>query len=136
MRSIVEAVPLDRDIFHFIRSNPENCFLVTGNLDIWIEAIVQKCGCGVFSSRADYANGRLKVSSVLNKADAIKSIREMGKFRRIVAVGDGANDAPMMDVADVAVAYGGVHAPAESAIQRAHYIANSGGALCRLLETL
>ena len=135
VREITEAIPLDEAILEFIQSAPDQCFLVTGNLDIWIEPIVQRCGCGLYSSRASVTDGVLKLDSILHKADAIRDIRARG-FDRIVAIGDGANDVPMLHAADVGVAFGGVHAPAPTAAEAADYIVNEGEALCKLLRAL
>ena len=86
-------------------------FLVTGSLDIWIQPIVDKCGCDVYSSIASDHENELKLTSIMNKSNAISDLRAKG-YDRIVTVGDGANDVPMFQNADVGISYGGVHSPA------------------------
>lgn len=133
--AIVAHVPLNEAILSFIQAHRENAFIVTGNLDIWIRTIAERCGCEAFSSQATYEGSQLRLQKVLCKADAVAALRQRG-FDEIVAIGDGANDVPMLSAADIAIAYGGVHPPAASARAAAHYIVHEGDALCRLLKAL
>lgn len=134
VRAIVADVPLNDTIVAFIRALSQDCYLVTGNLDIWISPIVEKCGAQLFSSTAILDNGKVKLSSILNKADAVATLRK--RYDRIAAIGDGANDVPMLQAADIAIAYGGVHSPSQVAAQAARYIVHEGTSLCKLLRTL
>jgi HAD superfamily phosphoserine phosphatase-like hydrolase len=136
IRQVIAAVPLDENVVRFIADRKEDCFIVTGNLDIWIEPILLRCGCQAFSSEGEYVNGRLQLKSILNKARALRSIREDMGYARVVAVGDGANDAAMLDQADVGIAYGGVHSAAQAAIHASRYVIHDGSTLCTLLRTL
>ena len=135
-RSVVADIPLESAIVHFICAHSGACFVLTGNLDVWVQPIIERLGCRFFSSEARHSNGTLKgIDRVSNKAGAVSRVRAMG-FTRIVAVGDGMNDVPMLETADVAVAYGGVHVPASAAVMAADYVVFSDKALCRLLTTL
>lgn len=135
VRAIVGNVPLNDMVLQFIQRRKSDCFLVTGNLDIWVDPIVQRCGCGAYTSQAHEDDGHLRLTSVLEKSHAIRDLRASG-FDRIVAVGDGANDVAMLMAADVAIAYGGVHAPAPTATAVSRYVVHDGSALCNLLQTL
>ncbi|RYE41856.1 MAG: HAD family hydrolase [Hyphomicrobiales bacterium] len=135
VNAIVSRVPLNEAILSFIQDHQENSFIVTGNLDIWIRTIADRCGCEAFSSQGTYEGSQLRLKKILSKADAVATLRQRG-FDEIVAVGDGANDAPMFAAADIAIAYGGVHPPAASARAAAHYIIHEGETLCRLLTAL
>ena len=99
--NIVDQVPLDEEIAGFIRNDPECCFIITGNLDVWIEKIAAKLGCGVFSSTAERrVDGRLgPLKNILRKSHAIRELRS--KFDRLVCIGEGFNDVPMFEEADV-----------------------------------
>jgi HAD superfamily phosphoserine phosphatase-like hydrolase len=132
VRKIVDAVPLHRDVVEFIRAHKRDCFLVTGNLDVWIAPIVDKCEAGVFCSKARSIGGKIKLDYILDKATVIESLRQ--DYQQIVTVGDGANDVPMFQLADVAIAFGGVHPPAPAAISAARYVIHDGATLCGLLE--
>ena len=136
IRQVVAAVPLNENLLCFITDHRDDCFIVTGNLDIWIQPILQLCGCHAFSSVGEYVNGKLQLRSILNKARALRSIREDMGYERVIAVGDGANDAAMLDQADVGIAFGGVHSPAKAAIHASRYVIHDGNTLCNLLRTL
>ncbi len=135
VRRIVAKVPLDQNLLSFIQSRAEKCFIVTGNLDLWIRPIVDICRCQTYSSKGGYDGSTLRVERILNKADAIEQVRASG-FDRVVAVGDGANDIPMLSAADVSIAYGGVHSPIPSVIASSDYLVHEGATLCRMLEAL
>jgi phosphoserine phosphatase len=136
IRRVVADVPLDEDILRFITDHKEDCFILTGNLDVWIQPILQRCGCRAFSSVGEYTNGKLQLKSILNKAHALRGIREDFGYERVVAVGDGANDAAMLDQADIGIAFGGVHSAVAAAIHASRYVINDGSTLCTLLRTL
>lgn len=133
---IVYQVPLDENIADFIQKNSESCYIVTGNLDVWIEKIIEKLGCGFFSSEAARrADGKLgPLTKILRKSQAIRELRP--KYDRLVSIGEGFNDLPMFQEADIRIAYGGVHTPAQELVEMSDYITYNGSALCRLLKTL
>lgn len=136
IRRVVADVPLDENVLRFITERNPDCFILTGNLDVWILPIIDRCGCRAFSSVGEYNNGKLEVKNILNKAHALRNIREELRYERLVAVGDGANDAAMLDQADIGIAFGGVHPPASAAIHTSRYVVNEGRALCNLLRVL
>jgi len=136
VREIVADIPLDPVLQEFIHHNRERCAVVTGNLDVWVEDILSLLDCAAFSSRGIVAGDRLEsIASVLSKDAAIKAFRAQG-FERVVAVGDGFNDVPMFEAADISIAFGGVHPPVPEVIQLAKYVAFRSTSLCRLLNTL
>jgi len=135
VRQAISEVKLNQDIVNFIQSKPDECFVITGNLQTWIEPIIEKLNCKVFSSSGLVDGLELKsLSYIMHKADKVQELRS--KFEKMVAIGDGANDLPMFEASDVGIAYGGVHPPADCLLQSSNYIVNDGRALCRLLNTL
>ena len=135
VRAIAATVPLNDDVVEFIRARPEDCTIATGNLDLWVEPILDHLGCRSFTSTALAVDDvLLGVDRTLYKADAIEVLREDDTL--VVAVGDGMNDVPMFEAADVAVAFGGVHPPADAAIDAADFVAMNGAGLCQLLTSL
>lgn len=132
---LLAEAPLDEHIAAFIQERPQQCFVVTGNLDVWIAPLLQRLGCEAFTSTATYKDDQLLgVTKVMHKSQPIRSLKQ--RFERVVAIGESVNDIPMFEVADVGIAYGGVHAPMESLVDVSHYVTYDGEALCRLLNTL
>lgn len=136
VHEIIEAIPLSVELEEFVRERADACFVVTGNLDIWIAPLVRRLGCRLFSSKATLAPAGVQLASILSKDHAIRVLRREGAFDRIVAIGDGANDVAMLREADIGIAYGGVHAPAAATIDAAHLVVNDAGSLCKLLKEL
>lgn len=53
--SIVSSIPLNEGIADFIRQNKDRCFVLTGNLDVWINGLMDKLGLKnhVYCSKAN-----------------------------------------------------------------------------------
>jgi phosphoserine phosphatase len=136
IREIVADIPLDSTIEKFIHDNRERCAVVTGNLDVWVKDILDRLDCASFSSRGTVVSDFLgSVPSVLNKDEAVRAFRSRA-FDRVVAIGDGFNDLPMFETADIRIAFGGVHPPIPEIVQVANYVVSRSTSLCRLLNTL
>ena len=133
--NIVRGVKLYEDIVAFIRNRPDHCYVVTGNLDVWVEPLVRDIGCGFYSSKASVRNGMLgQVEHVLDKADAVTDLRS--RYNTIISVGDGMGDVSMFERSDVSIAFGGSHYPIRSLVQVSDYLVFEEKALCSLLTTL
>lgn len=135
IHDVMKSVRLDPDILSFIRERREDSRVVTGNLDLWIAPLMEKIGCPFFSSKStrDEA-GNIEIKEILDKGDAIKKMR--GDTIRVVATGDGFNDIPMFEAADISIAYFGVHTPARRVVEAADYTASDAKELCRLLKKI
>lgn len=133
VRETVMNILVDEHLAGFIRENKENCFIVTGNLDVWVqEFIAVKFGCKVYSSIAEYEGDKLiDISTILDKRDAITDLRM--SFDRIVCVGDGMNDCAMFEASDIGIAFGGVHEPVYSLIQLSNFVSYDSKSLVKLL---
>ena len=135
IRRIMEGVRLEPSICAFIQSRKDECAIVTGNLDVWIEPIVRKLGCRCFSSCGHMdARGIVVLDTILDKGEAVRALKQSAD--KVVAIGESVNDIPMLREADVAVSYGGVHPPVPQAVAASDHVVFEGGELCRLLETL
>ncbi len=132
---IMKEIPLDSDIEKFIRSHRDECVIVTGNLNTWIAPLVKKIGCRCFSScENNKAYKFLPDILFVDKGAVIRGLK--GDAKRVIAVGEGANDIPMLKEADISIAYGGVHKPADEIIDMSDYLVHDGEELCSILERL
>jgi phosphoserine phosphatase len=138
VNKLVADIRLEPTIAQFIRSHRSQCAIVTGNLDCWIGAFVaEHLGCHLASSKGLVTDDALtSVQDVLDKGLAVMDLRERLGWDQLVCVGDGMNDVGMLERADVAIAYGGVHEPCLGAVQSAHYVVYDPQSLCRLISQL
>lgn len=136
IRSIVSEVEFDPYIEEFIRANKERCFVVTGNLDLWIQPLIERLDCRFHTSTAmtDSEGRIIGLDTVMRKNLAGLELKE--RFDRLVAIGDGFNDIPIFDVADIGIAFNGIHSAPDGLLSVANYVALDGKSLCRLLNTL
>lgn len=135
IQEIMSGVELDEEIATFIRENKDACAVVTGNLDCWIEPIISKLGCESFSSISELDDKNMPVlKKILDKGTAIRELKK--SYDKVIAVGESFNDVPMLEEANVSIAYGGVHNPVRTAISVSDYVVFDGSALCRLLKML
>ena len=132
---IVEKTPLNEELSQFIRTHASRCYIVTGNIDVWIEKLIKRiglpmshCYCSSASVSDDYI---ISVNSVVDKEKIAKQF-----VVPVVAVGDGSNDAEMVRLADVGIGYGGVRPVAYSLMCNATHVICDEHRLCNFLHTL
>ena len=131
---IVSDIPLNDNIVNFIRENKERCYLLTGNLDIWISGLMEKIGMEnhYYCSKADVVNDR--ISSVVSVVDKELMARQF--VQPMVVIGDGDNDSGMAKYADVAIGFGGVRNVAKSLLQNIDYAFYEDKRCADFLKTL
>jgi phosphoserine phosphatase len=136
VKKTVSKVKIYDKLQDFIRRNNKNCFIVTGNLDVWVNDFIDKeFSCGYFSSIALHKENQLVgISKIIEKKDAIDHLRE--KFDLIVTIGDGMNDCSMFEKADIGIAFGGVHKPVDSLVKLSKYVCCGEEGLVKLLNSL
>lgn len=132
VQHITAAIPLDPHIAAFIAENRNCCAIVTGNLDCWIAPLAATLGCSIHCSRSAREGNGLALAAILNKGEVIAAMRAEG--RRVVAIGDAANDIPMLLAADLGIAFGGLREPAPGLLAVADRVERNGAALCRALR--
>ena len=135
VQEIVAEIPIDPELEKFIEKYRSQCVIVTGNLDVWVKPIIEKLGCRAFTSSSIVNNNQLcGINTIMHKSQPIQVLKENND--KVVTIGESVNDIPMFEVADIGVAYGGVHDPVKDLVEISDYVAFHGGALCRLLSTL
>lgn len=133
-REVGKNILLNEEIAHFICENPERCYILTGNLDVWIKDLIERlnmkgrCKCSQTLQCGDYLE---RVISVLNKGRACRELS-----RPYIAIGDGNNDIDMLRQADYAIAFGGVRRVPEKLAAVADQVVESEKTLVALLRQL
>lgn len=115
VNKIVSEIPLNTAIVDFIRQNSDRCYIVTGNLDVWISGLMKKIGMEnhCYCSKADVVDDH--IAKIVSVADKELMVRQF--VQQMVAVGDGDNDSGMARIADIAIGFGGVREIAPSLIR-------------------
>ena len=131
---VIAQIPVHQELCAFMRERKEHCFVVTGNLDVWIAGLIERIGMtgNVFCSRGIVSNGcLLGIASVIDKRRTVEQF-----VGRLVAVGDGSNDADMISMAEVGIGFGGVRGIAPSVLEVCTYAFYEEGQLCQFLRRL
>ena len=115
VNKIVSEIPLNTAIVNFIRQNSDRCYIVTGNLDVWISGLMKKIGMEnhCYCSKADVVNDH--IAKIVSVADKELIVRQF--VQQMVTVVDGDNDSGMARMADIAIGFGGVREIAPSLIR-------------------
>lgn len=130
----ISNIPLNEAIVSFINEYSDRCYVVTGNLDVWISGLMKKIGLKGhnFCSRAIAQNDAIqKVVSVLDKKLTVQQF-----VQPLVAVGDGDNDSGMVLNADIGIGFGGVRPIAPSLIRSIDYAFYDDARLASFLRSL
>ena len=134
VQEIVAEIPLNPHIVEFIQKRKDDCVILSGNLDRWVAPLVDKLGCRAYLSTSCLKDGLLCLESILDKGEAVRELMRSG--RKVTAIGESANDLPMFKLADVRVAFAGVHKPLPEILRLADYVSKGGEDLCDWLEKL
>jgi HAD superfamily phosphoserine phosphatase-like hydrolase len=119
----------------FILQHKENCVTATGNLRCWVDKLAERVGCELYCSEATVENNKvIKIDSILRKETVVENLQKCGYS--VVYVGDGNNDMEAMRLADIAIAVGMTHHPANSLLPISDYLIFNEHALCRQLNQL
>ena len=119
VKEIVSGIELNSHIISFIQENRDRCYIVTGNLDVWICDLMDKIGLHdhVYCSKALVQNDR--IANVISVADKELMARQF--VQPMVVVGDGDNDSGMAKIADIAIGFGGVRTIAPSLLRSINF---------------
>ena len=132
--NIIKNLKLNNKIIEFIRKNKERCYIVTGNLDIFVDSLMESIDMkGRYYSSKGYvdSNGEIQLISVVDKEKVAEQF-----VNEIVAIGDGSNDAEIIDLATIGIGYGGVRKIADSVLETCDFAFYDEDSLVRFLESL
>lgn len=132
--AMVENIQLNDRLVNFLKRNHDRCYIVTGNLDVWIEGLIKRIGMekNVFCSKALVQDDYIQdVFSIIDKNAVISQM-----VMPFVAVGDGNNDAEMIEAAEIGIGYGGVRDIASSVLACASHAVYEEERLVDFLERL
>lgn len=131
---LIGEIKLNERLVEFITKYRNRCYVVTGNLDIWIEDLIKKIGMenNTFCSKALVEDDYIR--DVLSIVDKNAVISQM--VLPFVAVGDGNNDAEMIEAAEIGIGYGGVREIASSVLTCASHAVYQEEKLVEFLERL
>ncbi len=131
---MVSKIQLNNYLVEFIQNNRERCYIVTGNLDVWIDGLIKKIGMerNTFCSKAIVKNDCIE--DVFNIVDKNAVISQM--VLPFVAIGDGNNDAEMIEAAEIGIGYGGVREIAPAVLACATHAIYEEEKLVEFLERL
>lgn len=131
---LVGEIALNERLTDFIKRYRKRCYIITGNLDVWIMKLIKDMGMekNTFSSKALVEDDRIQdVFSIVDKNAVISQM-----VLPFVAVGDGNNDAEMIEAAEIGIGYGGVRNIAHSVLACADYAVYQEEKLVEFLERL
>jgi HAD superfamily phosphoserine phosphatase-like hydrolase len=135
INSLIGNVLLYENIHEFLIKHKEQCIVATGNIYCWIEALLKKLDIKYYCSDALVENNQVKkLTAILRKENVVKKYQDNGD--KVVFIGDGNNDMEAMRIADISIASGLTHSPAQSILSIADYAVFCEEALCRLLNQL
>lgn len=130
----ISEMPVHEEVCSFMREHKGHCFVVTGNLDVWIDRLIERIGMtgSTFCSHGIVSDGRLLgVASVIDKRLTVEQF-----VGPLVAVGDGSNDADMISMAEVGIGFGGVRHIAPSVLEVCTHAIYEEGRLVQFLKRL
>lgn len=131
---LVSEIRLNEKVVDFIQKNKERCYIVTGNLDVWIKGLIERIG---MKSHTFCSNALVKddyLQDVISIVDKNAVVSQM--ILPFVAVGDGNNDAEMIEAAEIGIGYGGVRNIAPAILDCASHAIYSEDRLVEFLQRL
>lgn len=132
---LLSEVPLYPAIAKFIEEHKEDCVIVTGNLTCWCEGLFKKIGCQCYGSEALCEEDKVvKLKTILRKEQIVDQYKALGET--VVFIGDGNNDLEAMRHANVSIATGLTHNPAQSLMSICDYVIFNEQALVRQMRQL
>lgn len=133
---LVSEISVNDAIVKFLNENKENSFIVTSNLDVWIEKLMDRIGMSgrYYCSHAKVVDGKIVGIKKILAKDSVQDM--LTSKAKIVAIGDGSNDYDMLRKADVGISFGGVREIAPTLLGISDYSVYDENKLCELLMVI
>ena len=120
IQKVLKSIKLSK-LVEFINKNPSLCAIATTNIDEWIKELIKDINCEIYTSKATTKNNKIeKLTKILKKEEIVKKYQERGY--KVVFIGDGHNDLEAMRIADISIACGCLHNPANSLFEIVDYL--------------
>jgi phosphoserine phosphatase len=132
VQEIVLDAPCFDELLNWIKQNREKAFIVTGNLDVWVQPWLDKHKLIGFKSESEFIDKSYSVRKILRKESILRNFPD----KRLVMIGDGANDARIMELCDIGIASEMTHKISPILWEHANYVLKDEVLLCRLLTRL
>jgi len=132
IQEIVLNAPYFEQLLDWIKQHRENCFVVTGNLDMYINPWLTLHKLKGFSSISTMVDGTITLDQILKKESVLSKFPNS----KTVMIGEGANDSRIMELSDVGIATELTHKVAPILWEHADYVVKDEAVLCRLLTQL
>jgi HAD superfamily phosphoserine phosphatase-like hydrolase len=132
VQSIVETVPILEELMGWIQSNSDCVYIVTTNLDLWVQKFLDRYNLRAFTSTAGQKDGKIFVSKILDKVQVLEKFRD----KETVYIGDGQNDVEIMKNSSIGILTEIVHKAPKSLWDVADFAVKEEEALCKLLSRL
>lgn len=132
IQEIVLSAPCFNEVLDWIKEHRDNCYVVTGNLDIWINPWLESHQIRGFTSTSKIMNDKVMVNKILKKETVLSGFINS----KTVMIGEGANDSRIMELSDVGIATELTHKVAPILWEHANYVVRDQATLCRLLTQL
>jgi len=118
---LLSKIDLFEKIVDFINTHSTICAIATTNLDVWIKSLTSNVKAKIYTSKAVIKNNKIeKLSYILKKEEIVRKYQEMGY--KVVFIGNGHNDLEAMRIADISIATGLIHYPANSLLSIVDYL--------------
>lgn len=130
----VENIELNLPLVSFLQKHRERCYIVTEYLNIWTDGLIDRLHMKqhTFCSKARAKDNRIEhIENILDKNAAAQQLAAP-----YVAIGNGNDDAEMIENAEIGIGYGGIKEIAPSVLNVATHAIYEEEKLIDFIERL
>jgi phosphoserine phosphatase len=127
-----EQALVHEKLLSWIIDHREICYVVSGQLDIWMNPWLNKHGLNGFTSQAKYSANSIHLEKIIKKED----IAKLFPNHDLITIGDGANDVPLMRKSKFSIGAELIHSVPSKLWDVADVIIWKEESLCQVLSQL